>query len=137
MDDVAGDIVRIRSAAASEGITILYRCPKNAETIDFCILSGTWVFAIQASLLSLTEHRNPDADFLHSIGASSRGYQKRQANWRYIYITTKPERHALVALRSHYWGVEVPNIRVVDANSWIGRRGNSVDSCTLILDSGR
>ena len=118
-EDAAADIVRVRRIAANKNLTVLYRCPKNTETIDFCILSASMVLAIRVSLLSLTQHEKPDATFLESIGASTGVHQTRNCDWRYVYITTNPEFHPLIASRKHWWGVEVGKIRLVNASSWI------------------
>lgn len=95
------DIVRVRGIAAGKNLTVLYRCPKNTETIDFCILSASTVIAIQVSLLSLTQYEKPNADLLCSIGAVTGVHQSRNNDWRYIYVTTNPERHPVIAFQTH------------------------------------
>ena len=118
-ENVAPDIVRVRGIASRKNLTVLYRCPKNTATIDFCILSASMVIAIKVSLLSLTQHDKPNAAFLGSIGAATGDHRTRINDWRYIYVTTNPERHPVIALQKHWWGVEVDKIRLVNARSWI------------------
>ena len=83
------------------------------------MLSQASVIAIQVSLESLTAHKPPNHVFLRSFGAYTPKRVTRNHDWRYIHVTTSPERHPIIALQSEWNGVSVDRIRLVDANAWL------------------
>lgn len=118
-DQVAGEIKSVHAVAKKRGLTVLYKCPRGTESVDFCVLSPHCMLAIQVSLQSLTSHREPNAVFLRSIGAFTPKPETRGHEWRYIHVTTSPEPHPVIALYSQWNGVDVNKIRLVDANMWL------------------
>ena len=116
---VAGEIKNIRAIARKKKWTILYRCPKGTEGIDFCILRPTGVWAIQVSLSSLTDHQIPNHNILTTIDAYTPQPATRGHDWRYIHLTTSPQVHPIIGLQKLWYGVEVDKIRLLDANTWL------------------
>lgn len=64
---VAGEINTLHAVAKRKKITILYKCPKGTESVDFCVLSPKGVIVIQVSLKSLTAHKPPNHFFLGAL----------------------------------------------------------------------
>ena len=74
---VAEEILALHAFARNHLLTILYRCPKGTQTIDFCLLSIYGITAIQVSLQSMTSHTAPNADFLRKIQVAGESLNTR------------------------------------------------------------
>ena len=121
LDIVAREIKTVHASARKHLLTILYKCPRATESVDFCVLSINGVIAIQVSLQSMITHRPPNAEFLSEIGAGNSQHNTRGSQWRYIHVTTSPEVHPIIALQKEWNGVAVRNIRLLDARAWLKR----------------
>jgi hypothetical protein len=102
-----------RARAEELGINILYRAPKGGDSIHFCIFTEKGkTLTLQASISPLVKHRKPSKKLLND---------PELAIERYIYITTKPMRHRIVAAKKEKGklGFILNRLRVLDAYGWI------------------
>jgi hypothetical protein len=106
-----------RAYAAAKKLNVLYRCPKQAGSIDMCILtSDNRVIGIQVSLSSLTAHSKPDLSLLlDDLNVS-----------QFVFLTTSPEEHCNIVKGGKNiwsgWARILDMLRLVDAHSWIGNQ---------------
>ena len=92
-------------------VTLLYRCPKGGECLDFFVFCADGeIFAVQSSISALLDHSS-----VATIVDIPRLFGDILIE-RYVFVTVKPEQ---VVPRKEIALASLPHVRIVSADEWL------------------
>ena len=106
------ELQKLQARCIQLSVTLLYRCPKNCEGVDFFVFSADGkIFAIQTSLSALLVH----STIATIVGIPSLfGFTSLE---RYVFVTVTPEKGLE---RKKATLNALPRVRIVSADEWLG-----------------